>query len=118
MSDFSVIKFDSACALIPPPARLYSYRSNDLPGHETKTACINGGIQSDGLFVRLDGFWNPCLNGWIRLIAMFIPYELSPYEFSLRIEKGQAVEVVVGRDLPEGAQLANTSPNQWRTIDK
>lgn len=111
MSDFSTIKVDADFSLLPPDARGRSYQSKDLPDHETDTACIDGDIQSNGLFVRHDGLWNPSLTGWIRLIA-----EFGPYEFSLRFQGGRAVEVIPGRRLPTGAVRACESSNDWRVV--
>lgn len=111
MSDFSTISFHSDFPLIPPFARQTCYQSKDLPEHETMTACIGGDVHANGLFERDDGLWNPSLNGWIRLIAQF-----GHNEFSLRFQDGRAVEVITGRDPPEGAIYAYESPNDWRDI--
>lgn len=111
MSDISTISFHIDFPLIPQEARRYTYQSKDLPDHETDTTYINGTFRADGLFVREDGLWNPSLNGWLRLIA-----EFGPYEFSLHLIGGRAKEVIVGRKLPDGGEMADGSDSLWRSL--
>lgn len=105
MSDFSHIGVDAKLALLPEPARGRNYQTKDLPEDNGKSVCVDGDLRADGTFVRQDGRTDLSLNGWIRLIA-----EFGPWEFSIRFQDGRAVEAATGRRLPAGAVLASRWP--------
>lgn len=105
MSDFSHIGVDANFALFPEPARGRNYQSKDLPEDNGKSVCVDGDVRADGMFVRQDGQLDLSLNGWIRLISDF-----GPWEFSILFQDGRAIEVITGRRLPTGAVLANHWP--------
>jgi hypothetical protein len=112
VSDFSTITFEAGFSLIPASARDDSYQSKDFPEQDARSACIDGHIHNDGVFVRHDDIWNPALNGWAALVASF-----SNYEWSVRFEGGRAVEVRSGRDIAWDANEGiGDSPNAWEIV--
>lgn len=116
MGDFSTVDIDSGCGLFPRWAwrdRFQCFQSKDFPEHESETACIDGTIRSDGLFVRHDGRWNSELNGWVRMRSSFPP---TAY-FNVLFLGGKAVEVKEGEP-PQGfyGPLAWDSPNNWQDV--
>lgn len=111
MSDFSTISFDKDFAMMPQEARYTWYQSKDMPEHESESACIDGNVLVNGLFVRSDSKWNPSLHGWIRLIA-----EFGSYKFVARFERGYIVEVLSNVILPSKTEWADDSQNDWQDI--
>lgn len=112
MSDFSHVGVDANFSLFPAPARGRSYQTKDLPDSDDG-ACVDGDVRVDGLFVRQNGTANHSLNGWVRLIA-----EFGPYEFALRFQDGRAVEAIQGRHVPSGGVMAGRSPCDWRSVSE
>ena len=75
MSDFSTIVFD-----YPIPDGLEGqWQTKDLPDDIELGCCVDGTVAVDGKFVREDmrgRYWNPTLNGNIRLVSLFSEREL------------------------------------------
>jgi len=113
MSDFSTVSVDAGCGLFPRSSWDEYFQSKDFPEHESQTACIDGTIRSDGLFVRYDGRWNPMLNGWVQLRSSFGPDVF----FCVRFVDGKASEVKESK-LSWGfdGPMAGDSPNDWRDV--
>lgn len=117
MSDFSSIDFSGEFPLLPFGARKESYfQSKDLPDDDQYTACVYGTVEADGLFVRIDArgrFWNPDLNGWVRLEGTF-----TGFRFQCLFENGCVVEVREGENMldlsldPE--MRGDWSPSNWQ----
>lgn len=119
MSDFSSIDISPEFELLPAKGRHASYfQCKDLPDDPAYGACIGGEVEADGRFVRTDSGvrrFNPDLNGWIGLTAVFADVELIA-----RLEAGKVVEMreTKGEQIHDGSPLrgAYWSPNNWQQI--
>lgn len=113
MSDVSTVTVDAGCAAFPKSAWDRHFQTKNLPEHESETACINGTIRSDGMFIRHDDLWNPSLHGWIGMRS-----EMGSEMFlCVRFASGKAVEVIEHK-MPFNfdGPMAWESQNDWCQI--
>lgn len=119
MSDFSSIHVSREFPLLPLGARTERYfQCKDMPDDDQYTACVDGTVQADGLFVREDvrgRFWNPDLSGWVDMLGA-----ATGFRFQCRYEKGRVVEVREGEEMMNIAFdpeiRGDWSPANWQRL--
>jgi len=95
------------------------FQTKDLPKDPRRETCIDGDIETDGLFVRSDNGirrWNPELTGWVYFSSVGVKAD-----FVARFENGRIVEVMEGdpvldMDIGYSLQSADSSPDNWILI--
>lgn len=109
--DFSNIAISSELLLLPEFAQANNFfQSQDFPLDLPEG--LAGSIRADGRFIRLDGSWNPTLEGYARLIGW--PYDDM---FVVRFAKGMAIDfsesVVLWVDFDEYCPHVSWQSTAW-----